>query len=226
MPVISEATISSASTIQFTGTDFFESGYLNTVEFGGVKADNVTIESATSIVAKWIKGVPVVVNATAPILFFEKLDTTDQMSVVHYASGQVNISNALEITAASTDLTCSFNGGCPFDVSAKGLSTLLRGDPENNFVTICDRKCIFQDADSTDEKAQCLVPEVSTTYSDENFKIAVPSEDLKTGQYFGTYANNIAAFDDILTEDQGDSTGTGNCSIGMSFKPGHVGLIS
>jgi hypothetical protein len=68
MPVISEATISSASTIQFTGTDFFESGYLNTVEFGGVKADNVTIESATSIVAKWIKGVPVVVNATAPIL--------------------------------------------------------------------------------------------------------------------------------------------------------------
>lgn len=103
------------------------------------------------------------------------------MSVIHFASGQINISNALDITAASTDLTCSFSGGCPFDVSAKGLSTLLRGDPENNFITICDRKCIFQDDDSTDEIAQCLVPEVSTTYSDENFKIAVPSEDLKSG---------------------------------------------
>ena len=226
MPVISEATIASAGTIQITGTDFFETDYQTTVEFGGVKADDVTIESATSIVAKWIKGVPVVANATAPILFFKKLNTTDKMSVVHYASGQINISNALEITAASKDLTCSFNGGCPFDVTAKGLSTLLRGDPENNFVTICDRKCIFQDADSTDEKAQCLLPEVSTTYSDENFKIAVPSEDLKSGQYFGTYANNLAAFDDILTEDQGESTGTGNCSIGMSFKKGHVGLIS
>jgi hypothetical protein len=187
----------------------------------------VTIESATSIVAKWIKGVPVVANATAPILFFEKLNTTDNMSVTHFASGQINISNALEITAASSDLTCSFSGGCPFEVSAKGLSTLMRGDPENNFITICDRKCIFQDNDSTDEKAQCLVPEVSTTYSDSNFKISVPSEDLKTGEYFGTYINNIAAFDDILTEDQGESsTDSGNCSIGMSFKPGHVGLIS
>jgi len=227
MPVISNATIASASTIQITGTDFFESGYQTSVEFGGVKADDVTVESATSIVAKWIKGVPVVANATAPILFFEKLNTTDNMSVTHFASGQINISNALEITAASSDLTCSFSGGCPFEVSAKGLSTLMRGDPKNNFITICDRKCIFQDNDSTDEKAQCLVPEVSTTYSDSNFKISVPSEDLKTGEYFGTYINNIAAFDDILTEDQGESsTDSGNCSIGMSFKPGHVGLIS
>lgn len=123
------------------------------------------------------------------------------MSVVHYASTNVTIANALEITAATSDLQCSFNGGCPFEVSAKGLSTLLRGDPENNFITICDRECIFQDATSTDEKAQCLVPAISTSYSDENFKISIPSEDLKTGKYFGTYQNNQAAFDDILTED-------------------------
>lgn len=133
----------------------------------------------------------------------------------------------MEITAATSDVSCSFNGGCPFEVSAKGLSTLLRGDPENNFITVCDRKCEFQDDASTDEKAQCLVPEVSTTYSDENFKISVPSEDLKSKDIFGTYTNNKAAFDDILTEDQGDSAvQSGNCSIGMGFKPGHVGLIS
>jgi len=162
MPVISNATISSANSITFTGTDFFETEYATTVEFGGVKADNVTVESATSIIAKWTKGVPVVANATAPILFFVKLNTTDDMSVIHFASGQINITNALDITAASTDLSCSFSGGCPFEVSAKGLSTLLRGDPENNFITICDRKCIYQDDDSTDEKAQCLLPEVST----------------------------------------------------------------
>ena len=142
MPVITNATIASASTIQITGTDFFESGYQTTVEFGGVVADNVTV-SKTSIVAKWTKGVPVVANATAPIVSFEKLNTTDLMSVTHFASGKINIANALEITAATTDMTCSFNGGCPFEVSAKGLSTLMRGDPENNFITICDRKCIF-----------------------------------------------------------------------------------
>jgi hypothetical protein len=226
MPVITTAIIDTASTIKLIGTNFLSTGYKTSVEFSGVEADTVTVESDTSIVAKWIKGVPVAANATAPILSFEKLNTTDNMSVVHFASGDVKIANALEITAASKDLTCSFNGGCEFDITAKGLSTLLRGDPVNNFVTICDRKCIFQDAASTDEKAQCLIPEVSTTYSDEQFKISVPSEDLKTGNYFGTYANNGAAFDDILTEDQGDAVGTGNCSIGMSFKPGHVGLLS
>lgn len=70
MPVISNATISTASTITLIGTDFFTTGYTTVVEFGGVKADNVTVSSALSIEAKWTKGVPVVANATAPILYF------------------------------------------------------------------------------------------------------------------------------------------------------------
>jgi hypothetical protein len=116
MPVISNAEISSASEITFTGTSFFETGYNPVVEFGGVTADNITVVSDSSIVAKWIKGVPVVVNATAPILSFEKLNTTDDMSVIHFASGQINITNALNIIGATTDLACSFSGGCKFEV--------------------------------------------------------------------------------------------------------------
>jgi len=87
MPVFTQASISSASEITFTGTDFFETGYQPVVEFGGVKADNVTIASSTSIVAKWTKGVPVVANATSPILSFNKLNTSDDMTVIHFASG-------------------------------------------------------------------------------------------------------------------------------------------
>lgn len=143
MPVITNASIASAGTIQFTGTDFITTGFTPLVDFGGVTADIVTISSATSAVATWTKGVPVVANATAPILSFSKDSTTDLMTVVHYASGEINITNALEITSASNGLTCSFNGGCEFEVSAKGLSTLLQGDPENNHITVCDRKCIF-----------------------------------------------------------------------------------
>jgi hypothetical protein len=116
MPVITNAEITSASEITFTGTSFFETGYKAVVQFGGVTADNITIASSSSIVAKWIKGVPVVANATAPILFFEKLNTTDDMSVTHFASGQINITNALDITGATTDAACSFSGGCKFEV--------------------------------------------------------------------------------------------------------------
>ena len=116
MPVITNASISSASEITFAGSGFFETGYSPVVQFGGVDADNVTVTSGTQVVAKWIKGVPVVPNATAPIISFEKQNTTDAMSVVHYAYGQINIANALEITAATTDLACSFNGGCKFEV--------------------------------------------------------------------------------------------------------------
>ena len=71
MPVITNATISSASEITFIGTGFFETGYSPVVEFGGVNADNITVTS-TSVTAKWIKGVPVVPNATHPTMYFTK----------------------------------------------------------------------------------------------------------------------------------------------------------
>ena len=64
---------------------------------------------------------------------------------------------------------------------------------------------------------------MSTTFSNTEFKIAEPSDDLK-GKPFGTYSNNEAAFDNILTNNPG--TTSAPCAIGMSFKPGHVGLIS
>jgi len=47
MPVITNATISSASEITFTGSGFFETGYSPVVQFGGVDADNVTVTSGT-----------------------------------------------------------------------------------------------------------------------------------------------------------------------------------
>ena len=47
MPVITNAIISSASEITFTGSSFYETGYSPVVQFGGVDADNISITSST-----------------------------------------------------------------------------------------------------------------------------------------------------------------------------------
>lgn len=70
----------------------------------------------------------------------------------------------------------------------------------------------------------CLVPALSTSYSNEHFLIAEPSEDLKSGVYFGTSDDFANAFDDDLLNDNGDDSA--NCYIGTEFKEGHVGIIS
>lgn len=67
---------------------------------------------------------------------------------------------------------------------------------------VCERRCEFDKTSSTSTSSKCFLPDVSTTYSNLNYKIAEPSDDLK-GKPFGTYSNNEAAFDDILTNNPG-----------------------
>jgi hypothetical protein len=68
-----------------------------------------------------------------------------------------------------------------------------------------------------------MLPEVSTTFSNTEYKIAESTDDLQ-GKIFGTYTNNKAAFDGILTNNPGASSSP--CAIGTAFKEGHIGLIS
>jgi len=151
--------------------------------------------------------------------------------IIHYAtmattsSSTLMLTNPLDITGSSADLSCSFNGGCSLEVNAKGLSTLLDGDATNNYITVCDRKCLFDKTSSTDSISKCFLPEISTTYSNENFNISEPVDDIQTGKYWSTYTNTLAAFDNILT-DSLTGGASGECNVGMAFKPGHVGLIS
>jgi len=150
--------------------------------------------------------------------------------IIHYAaltntSATLELSNPLDITGSTAGLSCSFNGGCTLDINAKGLSTLLDGDAENNYVTVCDRECAFDKDASTDSISKCLLPDLSTTYSNENFNISEPSDDLQTGVYWSTYENTMAAFDDVMTDSLKNGA-SGECNVGMAFKPGHIGLVS
>jgi hypothetical protein len=58
-------------------------------------------------------------------------------------------------------------------------------DSDKNFISVCDVPCIYSDSDSDDETAKCRIPPISTSYSDQNFKISIPSENLM-GEVFGS----------------------------------------
>jgi len=129
------------------------------------------------------------------------------------------------VTSSPAALKCSFEGGCKYEVKATpGLSSLLKSKPEYNYIKICEKKCAVVAADSVSGTTVCKVPSVSTTYSNQNFKIEVPSESLNSGVYFGNWEEKAKlAFDNqIITKYESNSK---VCHFGMVFKKGYVGML-
>jgi hypothetical protein len=74
--------------------------------------------------------------------------------------------------------------------------------------------------------ADCILPPLSTIYSNTNFQIATESEDLRpqNGAFFGSNANYAKVFDNNNLNDAGDTSS--NCHVGVRFTTGHVGMLS
>ena len=89
---------------------------------------------------------------------------------------------------------------------------------------MCDEECIFSESDSSSTISKCKIPKLSTVYSNQNFDIASPSENLKSGNYFGTAIDYHLAFDDNMLVTPTDTSSS--CNLGMVFKQGHVGMLS
>jgi shikimate kinase len=75
--------------------------------------------------------------------------------VRHYANITANLSKTLDVTGATHDLTCSFAGGCNLEVNAEGLSTMLKNNSVDNFISVCDEPCHFIELLSDSSKAVC-----------------------------------------------------------------------
>lgn len=134
--------------------------------------------------------------------------------ITHWASGEGVIDNLLDITD-QTPPTCSFAGGCDYEINAVGLASLLSGDPEQNYVNVCSFPCTYSDQ-STDNIAKCKVPAMPTLYSNLNYNIAEPSEDLPVFKHFGSNANFLKMFDNDLLNSADDSSSTPY--IGVNFR--------
>jgi hypothetical protein len=156
MPAFTAIDNSVSNTVVFTGTNFFTSGYNAHVEYGGAEADTVTIDSATQVTATWTYGMPPVGESLIPALWFNSTSSETIHIAYHDTSDRtLNITKTLGSATGPTGLQCSFAGGCLLEVTAEGLSSILKSDSTNNYITVCDEKCEFNDTLSNSAKSVC-----------------------------------------------------------------------
>jgi len=106
------------------------------------------------------------------LLFNSTTTHTEHTYITHIAYHDAS-DTALKITknlgaaTGPTGLECSFAGGCMLEVAAEGLSSILNSDSKNNYITVCDEKCEFNETLSDGSKSVCKMPKISTVYSNE-----------------------------------------------------------
>ena len=226
-PTVTGVTISDASTVAIDGTDFPTSGYTVSVIIKGVTSTSATIASATSISATFASGVPVTASAATPTVRFTP--TSRRMlstATANYleAAGSVTVTNAVTVSASTSGLECSFQGGCTYEVTANGLTSTLKGSTTDK-IDVCGRSCVMDEAASDALKVVCKLPLVATTYSYSNYKV-VSSGQLHDGTWTGTAtATELAKLiDGTNTIDMVDSTAS-DCYFQVAYKTDHVGVL-
>jgi len=86
---------------------------------------------------------------------------------IHFAALSATLANDLNVEGSQSGLSCSFAGGCLYEVQAKGLASVMKSNPDEAYITVCAEKCVFSESDSSASAVKCKVPEVSTIYSNQ-----------------------------------------------------------
>jgi hypothetical protein len=118
-PVVT-AIASDSTTITLTGTDYMVDDYLPMVQVAGVNAESVELTDDSNVVALWSKGVPPAVEAEVS-LWFEEIEGNQ---VFFADTTLITLENPLEI-ASVADVSCSFAGGCTYQVEGIGVATMM-----------------------------------------------------------------------------------------------------
>lgn len=131
--------------------------------------------------------------------------TDSDEQIIAFQTG-ITVENGLTITDSTSGLSCSFQGGCSYTVTANGLTASLQADEESSYIEVCGNACIL-DADASDASAAvCTLPYVSTAYSAAEFEI-VKEGVLHDGIWTGTASDTELAklLDEKNTVDMIDS---------------------
>lgn len=59
----------------------------------------------------------------------------------------MTITNSLAVTDSSSGLSCSFQGGCSYTVTAAGLTSTMKNSSTNS-LDVCGNPCVMDEAAS------------------------------------------------------------------------------
>ena len=177
-PSVTSISLATTTTIDIVGTDFPTSGKDVVVIISGVTSTSGVINSATSMTVTFANGVPVSTAGATPSIRFvpttggrrRMLTTVSNSDEQLIAYTDSTLTNALSVTASTDSLSCSFQGGCPYTVTANGLTSTITGD-STSYIEVCGRECVLDSTTSTSTAATCTLPYVSTAYSASEYSI-------------------------------------------------------
>jgi len=155
-----------------------------------VQSDSGEILSDTLLTVTWDLGVPVALNPTTIELrlfndptrrMLQDSGTTIFVAFSTFGGLQV----PLNIISSSSGISCSFAGGCPYQIEASGLASSLLGSPDNK-IDFCGQECPLDVANSSVLQARCTVPALPSLYSVDNYKIKKAGPLANKGVWSGT----------------------------------------
>ncbi len=198
-PSVSGASITSSSTIEITGSAFPTSDYDAIVVFMGVESSSAVINDDSSIVATFSNGIPLTAaGSEAPSIRFVPSSERRRLISLVDASMQliasitgITLDNKLALSDSTSGLSCSFQGGCPYEVTAPGLSASLL-DSESNYIEVCGNKCEIDASKSNADTATCSLPLVSTAFSASTYEIVTQGK-IHDGTWTGTASDEELA---------------------------------
>ena len=134
------------------------------------------------------------------------ISLTDQDEQLIAFQSDISITNELSVTDSTIGLKCSFQGGCPYTVTANGLFSTLQAS-ETSKIEVCGNECLLDETASSAEEAVCILPYVSTAYSAAEYDI-VQVGVLHDGVWTGTATDEELAklIDNKNMIDMTDST--------------------
>jgi len=153
-----------------------------------------------------------------------KLDNADtKFRATNWKQEVQDFVNPFTLASSTSGLSCSFNGGCALNMKGtSGVKTMLKENPKENYIKVCEQKCVLDDKLSKPDEITCNLGAVPTTYSNNNYQVGKVEQELNSGVYFGV-SDAKTAFDGSVFTRVNDN---GNkCIIGMEFKEGYVGSL-
>lgn len=168
MPIVTNATfdkIKEGMSIVFVGTNLdLGSSFVPSCIFSGVYGTSAVLVNSTALRCTFQYGLPHSLAPVAPILWYDN----DAAHISHWAIVNRLLHNPFT-NITSKAVTCSFMGGCVFNITQWGLASDLRNETKTQ-IKVCDEICEFNKDLSSPKYAACILPKVPTDYHFENYR--------------------------------------------------------